>query len=158
TDVLVVLGRLPFELWQRLCAVHFNDRGRGAHVLGYVNRGHREITLCALPPRMTFGAFIVKRPSASHTPEEFGAKRGQKGQALSIRRFMLYEVFLHELGHLQLVNENGKSERLRFAREKLANDFAREWRKQLWSATFVHADPVHNAPGAKELSIQRELA
>jgi len=33
-DVRVVLGRLPVELWQRLRAVHFNDRSRGARVLG----------------------------------------------------------------------------------------------------------------------------
>jgi hypothetical protein len=28
-DIRVVLSRLPRELWQRLRAVHFNDRSRG---------------------------------------------------------------------------------------------------------------------------------
>lgn len=144
-DVRVVLSRLPFELWDRLRAVHFNDQSR-ARTLGYVTQGHRDIALCALPPRMSL------RPLRGRTPEEFGAQRGQKWPALAMRRLMLYEVFLHELGHLQVVNESGKSERLKFAREKLAIDFARQWRRRLWSTTFVHADPVHNAPTAQEFT------
>jgi len=145
-DVRVVLGRLPLELWNRLRAVHFNDRSRGARVLGYVTQGHREIALCALPPRMTLRAALVK----GQTPEEFGAGRGQKWPTLAIRRFMLYDTFLHELGHLQLINGDGRSERLKFAREKLAQDFATQWRRRLWSTSFLHADPVHNPPGAED--------
>jgi len=48
-NIRVVLSRLPSELWHRLRAVHFNDRSRGARVLGYVNEGLREIAVCALP-------------------------------------------------------------------------------------------------------------
>ena len=48
-DIRVVLSRLPVDLCCRIRAVHFNDRGRGSRVLGYVNRGRREIALCALP-------------------------------------------------------------------------------------------------------------
>jgi hypothetical protein len=59
---------------------------------------------------------------------------------------MLYHVFLHELGHLQLVYENARSVRLKFAHEKLAEKFAVEWRKRLWSQPFFHPDPVHNPP------------
>src|SRR5882672_6472954 len=44
-DVRVVLSRLPLELWNRLRAVHFNDRSRGARTLGYVNQGRREIAM-----------------------------------------------------------------------------------------------------------------
>lgn len=58
-DVRVVLSRLPEELWRRLRAVHFNDRSRGARCLGYVTRGRREITLCALPPRMSLARTLV---------------------------------------------------------------------------------------------------
>lgn len=47
-DIRVILSRLPVDLCRRLRAVHFNDRSRGARVLGYVNRGRREIALCAL--------------------------------------------------------------------------------------------------------------
>jgi len=144
-DVRVVLGRLPLELWDRLRAVHFNDHSRGARVPGYVTQGHREIALCALPPRMTLRAFLMK----GQTPEQFGAERGHKWPALAIRRFMLYDTFLHELGHLQLVNENGHSARLKFAREKLAQNFANQWRTRLWSTPFLHTDPVHNPPAVE---------
>src|SRR5437667_12479474 len=73
-DLLVVLNRLPPEVWKRLRAVHFNDRSRGARTLGYVNRGRREITLCALPPRMSLSRFLVK----GQTSMQFGAKRGHQ--------------------------------------------------------------------------------
>ena len=140
-DVMVILSRLPDETWERLRAVHFNDRGCNSR-LGYVNIGHREITICALPPRMSLSAALVKGQSC----EQFGAKRGEKWPSLAIRRFLLYDVLLHELGHLQVVNERTKSERLRFAREKYAQKFADRWRRELWSEHFNHSDPVHNAP------------
>ena len=107
-DVRVLLGRLPHTLWSRLRAVHFNDRARGNRRLGYVTtRGRREITLCALPPRIGLTRFLVKR----QTPEKFGARRGHKWPVLAVRRFMLYDVFLHELGHMQLINERAPSAR-----------------------------------------------
>jgi len=141
-DIRVVLGRLPVELWHRLRAVHFNDRSRGARVLGYVNHGHREIALCALPPRMSLTRFLVK----SQSPEQFGAQRGQQWPLLAIRRFLVYDVFLHELGHLQLIDAHRPSERLQFAREKLAQEFAMRWCKRLWATPFFHDDPVHHPP------------
>lgn len=124
-DVRTVLSRLPLELWHRLRAIHFNDRARGARVLGYVDQGHREIALCALPPRMGLSAALVK----GQTPEQFGARRAQKWPVLAIRRFMLYDVLLHEIGHLQVIDEDRRSERLRFARERLAQAFAMRWCK-----------------------------
>ena len=72
-DVRVALGRLPVELWHRLRAVHFNDRSRGIRVLGYVNRGRREIALCALPPRVTL-------TQCGQPPEEYGAKPVTNGR------------------------------------------------------------------------------
>jgi hypothetical protein len=148
-DVRVVLGRLPFGLWRRLRAVHFNDRSRGGRVFGYVNRGRREIALCALPPRMGLTAAL----RMGQTPEEFGARRGRKWPALAIRRFLLYDVFLHELGHLQLVDDRASSDRLKFAREKLAEEFAVEWCNRLWAEPFAHHDSVHNPPAAEELDL-----
>jgi hypothetical protein len=141
-DVMVVLSRLPEETWQRLRAVHFNDRARGNRIAGYVSKGRREITICALPPRLSLSRAL----SPGQSCEQFGAKRGEKWPLLAVRRFLLYNVFLHELGHLQLVNETTKSERMRFAREKFAQEFADKWRKKLWSEHFDHPDPVHNAP------------
>jgi hypothetical protein len=140
-DVMVVLSRLPEETWRRLRAVHFNDRARGNRVLGYVNRGRREITMCALPPRLS-----LSRVAPGQRREQFGAKRGEQWPLLAVRRFLLYDVLLHELGHLQVVNEKTKSERLRFAREKCAQEFADRWRRKLWSEHFDHPDPVHNPP------------
>jgi hypothetical protein len=141
-DVMVVLSRLPEETWRRLRAVHFNDRARGNRVLGYVNRGRREVAICALPPRLSLSAALAKGQSC----EQFGAIRGEKWPLLAVRRFLLYDVFLHEVGHLQLVNEKTKSERLRYAREKFAQEFADRWRKRFWAEHFDHHDPIHNAP------------
>ncbi len=98
---------------------------------------------------MSLNAALAK----GQTPEKFGAKRGQKWPALAIRRFMLYDVLLHELGHLQLINGNAPSKRLRFAREKLAQMFATQWCSQLWSVPFPHPDPVHNPPSSEELRV-----
>jgi len=147
-DVRIVLSRLPVELWTRLRSVHFNDRSRGARVLGYVNRGRRDIALCALPPRLSLTRFLMR----GQTAEQFGARRGDKWPSLAVRRFMLYDVFLHELGHLQLANENTPSLRLKFAREKLAQSFAVQWGNRLRSEPFVHSDPVHNPPTAEEFA------
>jgi hypothetical protein len=136
-----VLERLPVELWERLRAVHFNDRSRGGRVFGYVNNGLREIALCALPPRMG----LTRALRMGQSPQEFGALAGGRWPGIAIRRFMLYDVLLHELGHLQLIDEK-RSKRLRFAREKLAQEFAIRWGRRLLSEPFEHPDPVHNAP------------
>src|SRR5688500_4868074 len=141
-DVRVVLDRLPPELFSRLRTVHFNDRSWGARILGYVTHSRREIFLCALPRRVSLSRFLLHRQS----PRTFGAKRGGQWSALSIRRFMLYEVLLHEVGHLQIVNERSTVERRKFAMETKAEGFAVYWRKQLWSQPLDHPDPVHNPP------------
>jgi len=145
-DIRIVLSRLPVDLWRRLRTVHFNDRSRGARVLGYVNRGRREIALCALPPRMS----LTQALRNGQTPEQFGAIRGKKWPSLAVRRFMLYDVFLHELGHLQLIDQDARSIRLKFAHEKLAQEFAMRWCSELWSEPFPHGDPVHNRPTPSE--------
>jgi hypothetical protein len=63
---------------------------------------------------------------------------------------MLYDVFLHELGHLQPV-PNRRSARLSFPRERLAQEFAIEWCDWMWSKSFDHPDPVHNRPSVEEM-------
>ncbi len=146
-DVRVVLGRLPIEVWSRLREVHFNDQARGNRTLGYVT-GRAEIALCALPPRIA----LTRGLRSGHTPEKFGARRGHKWPALAVRRFMLYNVLLHEIGHLQLTDLKSSSERLKYAREKLAQKFAVEWCERLWSRRFEHPDPVHNPPSQEELA------
>jgi hypothetical protein len=148
-DVRVLLGRLPRTLWSHLRAVHFNDQSRGNRTLGYVTtRGRREIAICALPPRIGLTKFL----GSGQVPERFGARRGRKWPKLAVRRFMLYDVFLHELGHLQLINERSSSDRLKYAHEKLAQSFAMEWCDRLWSKPFEHPDPVHNPPSSDEIA------
>ena len=148
-DVRVVLSRLPEEVYSRLRAVHFNDRSWGVRTLGYTTRrGRREVSICALPPRVSLTRFLVR----GQRPETFGAKRGQQWPELAVRRFLLYDVLLHEIGHLQIINPESKTFRRRFADETKAQEFADAWRKKLWKEYFEHPDPVHNAPIADELT------
>jgi hypothetical protein len=147
-DIKVVLSRIPHEHWNKLREVHFNDSSQGARSLGYVTTGKREISVAALPPRISFTRFLVK----GQTPEEFGAVRGAQWPKLAIRRFLLYDVFLHELGHLQVVDEKAKSESRRYAREGKAQEFAIYWGRKLWQEHFSHHDPVHNKPTKQEIA------
>jgi hypothetical protein len=59
---------------------------------------------------------------------------------------MLYNTLLHEIGHLQLIDPKANSLRRKYAGERRAEDFAKYWRKKLWSIQFNHPDPVHNSP------------
>ena len=146
-DVEVVLSRLPGEAYSRLRAVHFNDRAWGNRRLGYTTtRGRREIALCALPKRMSFTPFLQPRQS----PRQFGARRGAQWPELAIRRFLLYDVLLHEIGHLQEIIPGAKNPNRRFASETKAQEFADTWRRRLWAKHFDHPDPVHNRPGKEE--------
>jgi cytochrome c-type biogenesis protein CcmH/NrfG len=147
-----VLERLPASVWKRLKAIHFNDRSRGGRCYGYVRRGLDEIALCALPPRVSPAGCLRRNQS----PGTFGAIRGCQWPRLAVRRFMLYDVFLHELGHLQVVDIRAKSTRRRFAGETVAQDFADEWRRALWSRPFDHPDPVHNPPSDDERQSVRD--
>jgi hypothetical protein len=61
-------------------------------------------------------------------------------------------VFLHELGHLQVIDAKARRVQRRFASETKAEEFADEWRARLWSCRFDHPDPVHNPPSAEEFA------
>jgi hypothetical protein len=151
-DVRVLLSRLPEKLWERLRAVHFNDRSIGRRFAGYVDRGRRDIAFCAFPASVSCTLLGIKK--RDYSPKTFGAVRGKKWPLLAVRRFFLYEVFLHELGHMQIVDCTINSERRRFASETsetMAHKFAKHWRRILWSQSFDHPDPVHNPPSSEEL-------
>lgn len=154
-DIETLLSRLPSELWARLHAVHFNDRSMGCRTLGYVNRGRREIAICALPTRVSLTRFLIGRAAnprlLRQSPTQFGAVRGQQWPELAVRRFMLYDVLLHELGHLQMVLPNARRLNRRYAGETKAQQFADHWRKALWAEPFNHPDPVHTPPTTDEL-------
>ena len=151
-EVRVLLGRLPGPLWEGLRAVRFDDRARGHRRLGYVTRGRDEINLCALPPRLSLAPALRR----SQSPTQFGAVRGCQWPTLAVRRFMLYDVFLHELGHLQVVNPKTKTTRRRFASETRAQEFAERWCHELWSQPFDHPDPVHGPPSREEIEALRD--
>jgi hypothetical protein len=142
SDVLTVLKRLPLEAWNGLRAIHFNDKSRGVRILGYANPTEHEISICALPPRVALTRALLR----GQYPELFGAQRGKQWPELAVKRFLLYDVLLHELGHLQIVEDRPKRGRRKHADEKLAQQFADHWRQTLWSAHFDHPDPVHNPP------------
>jgi hypothetical protein len=86
------------------------------------------------------------------TPTEFGAVRGKPWSRLAVRRFLLYDVFLHEIGHLQVVDESTNETRRRYAKERKAQEFADYWRMKLWSASLDNLAPEHNGPGAEEMA------
>ena len=147
-DVRVVLSRLPEEVYRRLRGVHFDDRSWGVRWLGFTTtRGRRDVSLCALPPRVSLTRFLVR----GQKPETFGAKAGRQWPELAVRRFMLYDVMLHEIGHLQIIHPNNSNFRRKFAAETKAQEFADHWRKELWKQSLEHPDPVHNAPTEDEL-------
>jgi hypothetical protein len=146
-DILVLIDRLPPDVRGMLRVVHFNDRSRGARILGYVGVSRREISLCALPPRLSLTRALVK----GQEPETFGARAGSKWPTLAVRRFLLYDVFLHELGHLQIVDEKARTWKQKFAGEKYAQEFGMDWCRRLWSKPFDHPDPVHNPPSRQEI-------
>ncbi len=149
-DVMVLLGRLPEVLWSRLRQVHFTDRARGNRVLGYVTRGRRDIAICALPEHVSLGRMCRNHGFSART---FGAPQRGQWPRQAVRRLLLYDIFLHELGHLQIVDEKANSTRRRFAGETKAEEFANRWRRRLWVEPFDHAAPVHNPPSAEELEL-----
>jgi Flp pilus assembly protein TadD len=77
---------------------------------------------------------------------------GKQWPTVAVRRFMLYDVLLHELGHLQIVHEKAKSVRRKFSMETKAQEFGMLWCERLWDEHFDHPDPVHNRPTSGELA------
>ncbi len=144
----VVLSRLPDQVLARLRVVRFDDRGH-AGTIGYAFRKSGEVTLCALPPRVSLSAVRGVRD-----PAIYGAVRGSQWPALAVRRFLLYTVVLHEIGHLQVVHDDlGDHDRRRQALEPFAESFAETWRERLWAMPCGHADRAHHAPPEEEVSI-----
>lgn len=125
----------------------------GARLLGYANPRGRDISICALPPEVSLTRFLVRGQS----PEMFGAVRGCQWPEVAVRRFLLYDVLLHEIGHLRAVNVRARSERQIYAREKFAQKFGDGWRRCLWSVRYDHPDPVHNRPSVRELNLSKLL-
>jgi hypothetical protein len=150
-ELEIVKKRIPGEFRTRLRDIFIWCESYGVRTLGYVTRaGRRDVNLSAfLPYRVSLRQFLVKGQSAL----EFGtAARGQ-WTPWAVRRFLLYDVFLHEIGHLQLIDDKKSNTKRKYASETLAQKFADELRRKLWSSYFEHPDPVHNRPQPDELSI-----
>ena len=149
-DVNVLISRLPDSVKGRLRDVFLSAGSFGVRRLGSVSiRGRRDITLYSiLPARVSLGRFLIKGQSAI----EFGGPSRGQWPPWAIRRFLLYEVFLHEVGHLQLVNRKSRAWRRKYADETLADRFADEYRRKLWKVSFDHPDIVHNPPQEDEIA------
>ena len=147
-DIAVVLARVPAHSKARLRDVFVSRNSRGARMLGWVaRRGRRDITLCSvLPPRVGLGRFVGRGQTAA----EFGAPARGQWPPWAVRRFLLYDVLLHELGHLQLVRPDGRRTDRKYAAEPLAKHFARDTRRDMFATNFEHPDPVHNPPSSSE--------
>src|SRR5205823_14653273 len=106
----------------RLKKVHFKDDARGNRTLGYTTtKGRREISLCALPHHLSLNRAVP------HKTEEYGALRGSQWPSIAIRRFMLYNTLLHEIGHLQVILPENTNLNRKFAHETQAQSFADHW-------------------------------
>ena len=153
-DIRVLLSRMPKELWTRLTKVIFRDHWGRDGCLGYVlTHGRREIVLCNLPWHLSLRRLCIRD---GRSPEFFGAPERGQWPPLAIRRIHLYGTFLHELGHIQVVDPKNQSSRRKYADETKAEEFAQEWIGTLWAEPFDHPDPVHNPPTANELALIRD--
>ena len=150
SDVDLVLKRLPDTVLKRLRDVFIRPWSLGVRQLGYVTkRGRRDIILCGtLPVRLSLGRFLTK----PQRPMDFGAEPRCQWTPWAIRLFLLYDVLLHELGHLKIVNHKSKEYRRKFAYETIAQEFANYWRYELWSTSFTHKDPIQNPPCTEEIT------
>jgi len=145
-DILTLLNRLPLEEYQQLKTVTFETCG-GAYQFGYVfYKRVKGIVLCDQPLRMGMKEADAKRGHLI----EYGGLNNMKWPIIAIRRYMLYNVFLHELRHTHIVNPHKKLTRHKIPFEKLANEYSDFWRGELYKDKFDHHDPVHNLPTLDE--------
>lgn len=145
-DILVLLNRLPLEEYEHLKSVTFKTcRGRNVYGKVYHKRS-AGIIICDQSARTSVRVKEAKRGSI----EEFGALNNIKWPTLAIRRFMLYDVFLHELKHTQLLRNSKKRIVDKIPLEKQAEEYAEYWRGELYQHHFDHPDPVHNLPSEIE--------
>jgi hypothetical protein len=148
-EIELVIERVPAHDRTRVRDI-FRRRSSDAKVLGSVStRGRRDIDLsAALPIRVSLGRYLHGGQSA----DEFGAPTHGQWPPWAVRRFLLYDVLFHEIGHLQIVEPGASRVNRKFASETRAQEFADELRRTLYSEPFEHRDPIHNTPTAGELA------
>ncbi|MGN6110768.1 MAG: DUF2750 domain-containing protein [Kofleriaceae bacterium] len=148
-EIDLVVERVPATYRERLRDT-FQHRSSDAKELGAVStRGRRDINLASvLPIRVSLGHYL----HGGQSPEEFGAPKQGQWPPWAVRRFLLYDVLLHEIGHLQIVDPKASRVKRKFASETRAQELADELRRTLYSEPFDHPDPIHNAPTPGELA------
>ncbi|MBA3393117.1 MAG: DUF2750 domain-containing protein [Deltaproteobacteria bacterium] len=149
SEVDLVIQRVPEEFRTRIGETFLRRTSDAKHLGSVTTRGRRDIDLATrLPVRVSLGRYL----HGQQDPAEFGAPKVGQWPPWAVRRFLLYDVLLHEIGHLQIVDPKASRAERKFASETRAQEFADEIRRTLYSESFEHADPVHNAPTAAELS------
>lgn len=112
-DVAMVLERLPDRVKTRLGKVVLKSSA-ATRCLGYVTQGRRDIVLaCRLPPRVSLRGYMYRGQRA----DDYGAPSRGQWPPWAIRRYLLFGVLLHELGHLQRVPRNAVGAKGGFASE-----------------------------------------
>lgn len=146
-DICAVLRRLPAEPKSRLGRVRLRSSA-ATRVLGYVTaRGRRDIVLaCRLPPRVSLRQFMY----GGHFAVDYGAPNRGQWPPWAVKRYLLFGVLLHELGHLQAVKPDVGQKR-GFAGETKADEFALKWRDALWAKGCDERDPAYHAPSEGEI-------
>ena len=154
-DCWTVLSRVPAEYKTRLRDVFTWYDSKAVRCLGWVrSRGRRDLNIAGwLPPRVSLLRYVWKHPGL--TAEELGAPARGQWPPWAVRRYLLYNTLLHELGHIQVADPTARRNNRRYASETRAQEFANEIRGRLYAQPFDHVDVVHNPPGDDELSFIR---
>jgi len=147
-DVEAVLDQLPAAEKSRLGQVIFRSSA-ATRTLGYVtDRGRRDIVLASrLPPRVSLRGYMY----AGHRAIDYGAPARGQWPPWAVRRYLLFGVLLHELGHLQQVSTNQPGALGGYASETKADEFSLRWRDALWAAGSPTPDPAHHPPCRGEI-------
>jgi hypothetical protein len=150
-DIEILRERIPIEFRSRLREIFPQYETLGVRRLGWVStNGRRDVNICVyLPYRVSLRRFLVKGQSAF----EFGTSPRGQWTPWAVRRYLLYDVFLHEVGHLQIIHSRKSNNNRKYASETKAQEFADNLRRELWKTHFEHSDPIHNSPQEDELSV-----
>jgi|GEM_PF-4884861 len=145
-DILVLLNRLPLKEYEHLRSVTFKTC-KGGNAFGRVySKRITGIIICDIASRIS----ISHPKPTKDCLFEYGAIQSLKWPTIAVRRFMLYDVFLHELRHTQIIHPEKKETRYKIPKERLAHEYADYWRGELYQEKFDHPDPVHNLPSEEE--------
>ena len=97
TEIEALLSHLPDATWQDLHRVRFkNGADTGGRLGDVATHPDSEIVIFAQAYRVSLTPYLGR----DETPETYGAVDGSRWPVLAIKRFMLYNVLLAQLGRL----------------------------------------------------------